>query len=70
VGEREFVGRRVAGLAVLERREQLGVAPHGAEHGAQAPHVLGVPPAGVVPPAVGVRDEGDARAHGAGHPLA
>jgi hypothetical protein len=61
VGKGEFVWRRVPALDVLDRAEQVEVVAQRPRDGAQPADMLGVPPAGVVPAAVGVGDERDAR---------
>lgn len=55
--ELQFLLHCVARLDVLDVLKELQFSADGAEHGAQASHVLRVAPAGVVPPAVAMGDE-------------
>jgi hypothetical protein len=58
VGQSEISLRRVPSLEMFDRLEDIGSIAQRAGDGPEPSDVLGVAPAGVVPPAVGMRDEG------------
>ncbi len=61
MGEGELIGGRVPPFQVLDGDKELDVVPEGTRDGAQAADVFGVSPPGVVPPTIGVRNEGGGR---------
>ena len=62
VRQRNLVGGGVPPFAMFDAEHQLPVVAQRPRDGAQPPDMFGMVPPGVVPPAVGVRDEGDAHA--------